>query len=223
MAITRDNFALIRTTNTATSTISFANAGNVLVAFVTNSFATPGITSVTYNGDAMTYTGSSVTWDTNLRLSRSYVLVNPDIGTFNLVATYPNDVGNVCSLTGVSYSGASATQPDAVDSTAEFTTSSYSDSITIVDDDSWLVGVGWNRAAKFTTGSGVFTFLGDDSDAFAATLCDSNGGLAAGSQTYGMSGGGSGQANAALAVSIAPAGAAAATLVGRRMLMGIGS
>lgn len=207
MAIARDTFLVgSKQVNTATVTESYTNAGNVLVVFAVNTDPGGGaITNVKANGVTMISTGSSVTTGSGVQYAESFYLVNPPTGTYDIVMTVPNDTGNVNELNIISYTGASTAQPDSTDVQTELTSStSFSNSITIVNANSWVACVGYHTGASFTSGTGVLTLLGDDSDSFATMIADSDGVLSAGAQTYGMSGVSSATLYA-LAVAIAPA------------------
>jgi hypothetical protein len=157
----------------ASQTISYtvgstANAF-LTVTFVSNQTGSDDVTSVTYNGVAMTQQ-QKVTTNGNARWSYYLFIASPDGSAHNLVINYsPNDSskGVIASWNGAKQSGLDAS------TNRSNTTGPFNDAITTVADNSWtlldLVSIDGN----WTVGSGSNNVIG--SGASSTAIFDSNG------------------------------------------------
>lgn len=123
--------------STVTQTYSHTCSGSDRILFVGVSIRnTRTITSVTYNGVAMTQSGSSIGVGTVV--DYLFYLVNPATGT-NTVSITQSAADTITSCS-ISYTGASQTgQPDATSTGGPTTTTSYSQSVTSVADNCFAV------------------------------------------------------------------------------------
>lgn len=119
--------------------------------------ATNLLTSVTYNGTAMTLVQGPI-FDSGNGDGASnfyrYTLANPTVGTNNIVVTFSTTVFVVA--VGLSYSGASATQPDGLDTgtASNVSTSDITGTITTTTAGDWgIMMVGLGRGIAASTGS----------------------------------------------------------------------
>ncbi len=131
------------------------NAGTNLCLFATvNAYDSTNITSVTWHGVSMSQIGSFVRFGTTNNWIGTYYLINPDVGSFNLVANRSDsDRTQIASytLTGCKQSG----QPDASASgsnTGSTPVTSFTNALTTVADNSWVV---FSAAANVTDISGT--------------------------------------------------------------------
>lgn len=166
-AIAFDNFAGSGIFNSSHNSITFSktNTGSdlVMLVAVSNYVAATGndrVSSMTYNGDALTKL-SYVAVQANTPHSFWYIL-NPDTGTNNLTINY--SVNFLYSWVAVaSYTGVNQVSfPDAQGTdftTGGSNTTSHSNSVTPVADNSWVVmgtyGEGGQSAGAGTTLRGV--------------------------------------------------------------------
>ncbi len=210
MAIARDSYAVSTAASGTSNTLSFNNvAGNVVLAFVPH--ANGGADThngAIWNGASMTFVGHAITGGTQDSGMDVYIITNADTGTHNLTANLT--ASKFMQVWGISYSGASNTQPDAFDIATGNDSTALSSNITVVASNCWVVAGAVNRSSLASAaGSGVLTIIANDGSE-ASAIFDSNGTVSTGSQAYGFTGATSNQ-NALLGVSIAPPSAAGPT------------
>lgn len=138
MAISYDTKGTATTGGGASSlTFSFTNSGDLLWVYSVNHHTLGTVTGATYNGSAMTL-------DQNNNASANhgqklFHLSSPSTGAHNIVISKTDSSGWIDAIA-VSYSGTdTASQPDASQTNAEATGTSYSKSITTVATDCWIV------------------------------------------------------------------------------------
>lgn len=136
MVISFDNLSKGTTTSTNTKTFSHTvGTGDNTVLFVgTMQIGVDTITGVTFNGIPMTY---YTTYIGSFRPSRIYYLVNPPVGTYNVVisASTTNTMDGVA----VSYFGVDQTTPVIGHTTySASSTTSISKDLTTISDNSWV-------------------------------------------------------------------------------------
>ena len=168
-----------------TLTIAHTCTGTDLILwvgfFLFKSPTPPGVTSVTYNGVAMTaISGAPSSHQSNIT-EYLYYLVNPATGTNNIVITPAGSVdevdANCASYTGATQSG----QPDSVGKTQNFAgTTSITLSTTVGVDNSWAVGFARWEGSSPSDGTGT-THRGSFGNGCA--IFDSNSALATGSRS----------------------------------------
>lgn len=133
IAYVNGNFA----NNTGTSltyAVNCTGADILLVGFI---FSTGTVSSVTYNGVAMTLALS----DTAQADTYIYYLIAPATGSNNVVITA--SALAVISSCAVAYSGANATgQPEATNSASNIFAATLSTSVTTLTDNAWVIAVG---------------------------------------------------------------------------------
>lgn len=109
------------------------------------------VSSMTYNGDAMTAVGNDTlpTFVDNRMRYRDYYLTNPDDGGDHSVSVTMSSNTDSLGMTGLSFNGAAQEAPEANnDNTGSGTSSPMSASVTTVTDGAMLVG---GLAVYFTT------------------------------------------------------------------------
>ena len=166
-----------------TDTWSHTNAGNYLVVGVAM-LAVANVSSVTYNGDALTLLGSRTSAGTLLRVEL-WGMVAPDIGTFDIVVTLDAAVawaGVATSWHNVhqtspteGFNSATATNVGAADATVDVTTVADKDMVVDVlatSDGAVTVGASQTQRANVTgvAGSGCMSNEGVKSPAGAVTM-----------------------------------------------------
>jgi hypothetical protein len=183
MAIALDTSGSVDGVPNPTQTLSYTCSGSDRILFAGILGQKTGgdrLTSVTYNGVAMTRIGYvAQNAAVNIYL---YMLVNPASGTHNLVTTF-NATMDYGYIRAVSYTGAAQTgQPDSFNTGGPTTTTSFTLSTTVVASGCWLVGYFRNESGNFTAGSGT-TLRNPAAD---NDLADSNGTVGTGSQSLVM-------------------------------------
>ena len=209
MAIAFDTFSQGSGGGATTATVSHTCTGTnlILVTFVEDNSANT-VTGVTYNSVAMTQAGSTQQRTGDQYLS-VWVLVNPTSGTHDVVATRSSAVGNF-NVADVSYTGAKqSAQPDAQAQSAP-TGTDNDQAVTIIVNNSWLVGAYYCPPAS-PTGTRLDGSAGGQSrdTGFPNNeigINDSNSDLTTGSHSIGFTFAGS-QKVSLQAISIAPASA----------------
>lgn len=133
---------------------TIADNGNMILFYIEIGHISMPVTGVTWNGDAMT---SLINYDgSNGGYTRIWYLINPDVGTHNIVATSANadhwHVGIAASYSGALQSGV----PDASDTlAANGSTTSVEKALTTVADNCWII-------FAINTGSGLALTMGDN-------------------------------------------------------------
>lgn len=159
------------------------------------------ITSVTYNGVAMTrLVALDGNGDGRFLYSYLYGLANPTPGSHNVVVSLTGSTGSRAYSITASYTGVKQTgQPDATASVTASTGNAVSTTLTTVADNSWIIAGAADNNPPYT-GSGVLTTRGGSTA--ASSLLDSNGVLTpAGAKTVSITATGR---NSLVAVSLAP-------------------
>jgi hypothetical protein len=187
MAIAYDNFSTGNASTTAT--VSHANAGNTLLCFIVGDYAGDNLTSVTYNGVAMTFLDKHVV--TGDRWNYSYIMQNAPVGTYNVVATI--STSNGLEIQNVSYSGCATTgQPDAHTVNSGTGSGSLTATVTTTTAGDWLVGKGVQSSSGVPT-AGAGTTLRGTSGAYSNEVVgDTNGAVSVGSNSLLFTGPGTG-------------------------------
>lgn len=116
----------------------------LMVAFIVNRAGAPTISSVTYNGVAMTATSNSP--NSTFQFLYVYYLANPASGTNNVVITLNSSIEiHACAA---SYTGAAQTGiPDAVATQTAGSGTSATLTATTIADNSWMFGIFRNDSA----------------------------------------------------------------------------
>lgn len=176
---------------------------------------------VTFNGDAMTLvTGSQVTslgggYDPGLEW---WVLVNPDVGTYDIVVTYNSTSTRPSQSQAYFLSGVDQTTPYEAVETGASTTTSLSDSITTLTDNTIVLQANIVKVActgidqdnsQTETMDVDETSVGDTMGAAASYLAVAT----AGATTMGVSSLGAGDDNVQSLVAIKPAAASARRII----------
>lgn len=205
-AIAFENKTAASTVNPTPLSFSCTSSGTDRIAFV-SATSNGGFTvsSVTYNGVAMTQVGSKSDGPTQYL----YYIVNPPTGASTVtITTTGSAVAGSCST----YSGVDQTTPiDNSTTTGTVTTTSFSSTVTVNTNNSWTLAT--SRAASasaLTAGAGTTlrnqveaTFFG------GGGIWDSNGPLSTGANTLTVTSA-SQQFGGAIMVSIKPSGSATA-------------
>lgn len=220
MAIAFDSSS--KTTGSSVTSLSVSHtcsgSNRILIVFTglfVGGAPPPQCTGVTYNSVPMTRF-SFVNTQNNNELSGWY-LINPATGTNTIQASY-NMSANGAFLFGVSYTGAKqSSQPDQ-SSGANGTGSSWSSSLTTVDNNCWVVGASVCGTGPINTPSGT-TSRENDTLVFTSRMVDTNGPITpAGSVSWSWTQGAT-DSWGSLMFSIAPVGTSAPRLLS---LMGVG-
>lgn len=179
----------------------------IVVLFSTNN---PGGVTITYGGVAMTKQATLEGYSAALGQGHGYVytLINPPSGT-NTVSVNYSDVTIYSSS--YSYSGVKQTGfPDSSAQNAGFNTTSVTVTTTVVASNCWVMGIGVNALVGSTISSGKTDRLNKNVLGGSFVWCDSNGVVAAGSQSVTYTSGISGAFPAGSWFSIEPAPASVA-------------
>lgn len=218
MAISRDTFAVADIQNTNSQTISYTNAGNVIIVFVWHD-NTATHNGATWNGASMTYIGTASGGAGAARKLDSYIIETATTGTHNIVSNITSSSN--METWAVSYLGVKAGQPDGHDEPTFTTGTSASSTIIVTGSGSWVVGMGFMaQGSTASAGTGVLTRLAIDPSTDSA-LFDSNGVVGTGSQAYGYTTGTSSNDIGLIGVSISPT-VSSGTLSTRKALLGVG-
>lgn len=153
------------TTSPITVSLTVSGSNRILWAggFMANGRS---VSSITYNGAAMTQvSGSPFEVDGGNKIYL-YYLVAPATGTHDLVATF--DANGNLTLHAASFTGASQTGiPDATNTSNIGTTSTPSQTVTTVADNSWAVWM-MRKAAGGDATAGTDTTLADQYGPFGS-------------------------------------------------------
>jgi len=134
---------------------------------------TDRLTSITYNGVAMTQIGSTMNHTSGVNIYLFY-LIAPSTGANNIVCTCDATMDEI-DLRSASYTGAKQSGvPDAsVSNGPTASQTSFSQSVTMTEDNCWLVGSWRNNAGAWTVGTNTYGRV-DNSGADSMVLIDSN-------------------------------------------------
>lgn len=177
------------------------------------------MTSMTYNGDALTEVDEQTVSDGSTRARMAiYVRTNPDTGTNNMVTAISATVDGTQQYAAhsMTYTGAAQSgQPDSngFNSASNDATDPYTVSTTVVAENSWLVGAFVGNQGDFPAGVGGTGTVQRQDDQFNQVAVDSDGTVGTGSQTLEWDRSNppsSASEHVAMVVSIAPLVAAAA-------------
>lgn len=156
MAIAFDTTSSVDESYTgSTITLSHTVTGSDPVLIVgVNPDTSAAVTSMTYNGVAMTkQNGYAVTGSTTQRIEMWY-LQNPATGVNDIVVTF-DTASAFASVRGASYTGVLGTVPDAFNNQNECQTcDSLATSVTTVDDNCWTVLMA-RTPSTMTAGAGT--------------------------------------------------------------------
>lgn len=163
------------TFNASASNITYSHtcSGSDRILFVGVSVrSTRTVTSVTYNGVAMSQSGS--TSGTTGILNYLFYLVNPTTGTNTVSIT--QSAADTITSSSISYTGArQILQPDATSVGGPTTTTSYSQSVTTIKDNCWAVLYGdASSGAAITAGSNTIVRNQPEIAFTGAFLIDTN-------------------------------------------------
>lgn len=170
MAIALDAQSNGATSVTTSLSWSHTCTGSNLALIVGIWNASDGVTSVTYNGVAMTQIAKLLmTGGAAGQYIYLYYLLNPATGTNTVAVTGATGGldGASTSFTGVKQSG----QPDSFNSSGSASTASLTTSTTTVADNTWLVGWAYTGA---TMSAGANTTLRGQPVAGILSMMDSN-------------------------------------------------
>lgn len=166
----------------STSPASFnhtcTGANLLLVVGVFGGVSSDNVTSVTYNSVALTQIGK-VQLGTS-RYTYLYALLNPATGTHSVTVTW--SLGGVTGAVSASYTGVSQSGLPDASGTNSATATSLTGTLTVIAANSWMVMVGLANTQVVSPSTGATT---RQDWAFNSNmkLFDSNGALAAGSQS----------------------------------------
>lgn len=218
MAIARENSANVnQSTGSSTYTQSYTCTGSnltLVVGFVTGT--TDNVTSVTYNGVAMTQ-AQKVQMAGSNRWSYIYYLIGPATGANNIVWNFSagQDIvfGGIASYTGTNQTAIDGSQTDSVNGATSLTNSQ-----TVTANNSWVSVFFYTTGTSMAAGSGA-SFFQTVNDNVASS--DTNGAVASGTnnQTATWSGSANGRS---LSVSIAPSADVATGRNTNLSLLGVG-
>jgi hypothetical protein len=211
--------AVVQTSSSVTTTLAHTTSGTnrFLVVSVTVNSGGNSVSAITYNGVGMTQAQVARYHQGTAARLYTYYLVNPALGTNNIVVTYNTAIVDA-GVVATSYTGAKQTaQPDASGITESATSdTSISKSLTVVASGSWayvatlLVNDSGVTINNLST-SGVITTFRNTSAINQIAVADSNGTVGTGSQAMGfVQNTGTNSLTGLVALSIAPAPAVAA-------------
>jgi len=159
----------------------------------------------TYNGTAMTQRKTHAT--DNSGEVQAYGLANPDTGTHDMVFTNDNSIQGFCCTS--SYTGVDQTTPSPDTAVSESSTAaSFSQSVSISVEDSWLVAAGRSPSKVPSASAGTYVRELNATSGDAGWILDSNGARSTGSESLDYTYTGS-SASYWIVDSIAPAAAVA--------------
>ena len=130
------------------TTAGTVNSGSDLVLVLTiHTFDSTGITSIAWNGDALTQVGTWNRYGGANDWMGTFILVNPDVGSFNMVVDRTD--ANRHAFACVVYSGCKQTgQPDASSAVNSGSATTLSRSVASVADNCWhIFTLGENSSA----------------------------------------------------------------------------
>jgi len=168
MAITRDNSSFYSATGTPDS-VSFTCSGSdrLLVIGVMEGVGELNVTSLKYNGVSLTKIGDSlVSGDRYVSL---YILLAPAIGANDIDIEYNN---GFLHLYISSYNGVKQTGQPEVNSEGTGSGSSFSNTLTTISDDNWLVSAVKCRYGTISASTGASMAIDSGSQ---MAVFDSNG------------------------------------------------
>lgn len=206
------------TTTSLTWSHTVTASSNYLVVFVATT-STNGtlndVSSVTYNGVAMTQIDTLSDAGAGNRIY-SYVLPAPDTGTNNVIATFATSKGRINGVSG-SYTGVyQSTTPDSHN--VETDSVDGTPTTTVVNSDCWVIAGEINDSGTPTAGTGT-TLRGSVQN--TSYLADSNGTVSPGANTLTFTGSTGWLFNSAI-ISLSTTGPATATRPSTLLLMGVG-
>lgn len=173
--------AIDATTHSTGKTWSHTCTGSNLILFVgwTGNVTTDLVTGITYNGAAMTPIDKVLT--PGDRYVYLYCLVNPDVGTHDVIVTEPT--GDYVGGYSTSYTGAKQTgQPDSSNKGTVNPASSITVATTVVASNCWLAGVVNAVNSSYTLSAGTGAYGRNFADKYDGFV-DSNGVVSTGSQS----------------------------------------
>lgn len=197
-------------TSTSPLTFSHTCTGSNLILFVGTLgpvSSTDDITSMTYNGAAMTKV-TSIQAPSD-RLNGLWYLIAPATGAHNIIITFTGTFmqGMSASYTGVRQS----VQPEAFNATSTASNTALSASVTTLSNNAWLAG-SFSEAQNSTFSNGSNTTIRQSLAAAGHAIADSNAAQTPqGSYSLGFSNSGPSGALSAIVASMAPLGAALPT------------
>ena len=215
MAIAQDSNTQIASSGSSgitSFTISHtcSGANRLLVA---NVFDRSGdaITSVTYNGTAMTLIAKKARNDVAAQgLTYLYYLLNPDTGTHNLTASRAGSVDNYIILGGTSYTGVKqSAQPDASVANQADSVNTKTTTVTTAADNCFMyLAAMWDAGGGAATAGSGSTLLGSSLSNWASFESSSLALTPAGSKSMIYDVGGASGILVAVMASFAPAASA---------------
>lgn len=184
MAIKTDATSTASSPGAGTSSLTWAHTctGSNRILWVGALADGDKVTSVTYNGVAMTQMAKT-TIDGDVDTMYLYYLVAPATGSNNIVITL-SGTSDYINGAGSSYTGARQTSvPDSQATVTDAVRTSITASTTVVTDGSWLVGVFRNNAGAWTASTETTNRIGFTGSSDATIIADSNGSTYSGSQS----------------------------------------
>jgi hypothetical protein len=168
-----------------------------LVVLAWTSSGSDDVTSVTYNGVAMTQVDKLSDGSGSMYM---YLLLNPATGTHSI--TVNTSGATFISFGGASYTGVKQTaQPDAHDTKTTGASTSFTLPLTTVANNCWVIGGAWHNGFAITVGTDTVQRSQPDSH---ITLADSDAAEPIGSFTLNFSTGSSTGNWKGLVLSLAP-------------------
>lgn len=198
MAIAFDAYTGASGTGTSLTTAHTVTGSNTILFVGTFYQVNESVSSITYNGAAMTFIARQ-TQESDTRNIELWYLINPATGAHNVVTTGSASSyreNHISSYTGAKQSS----QPDSSASPTASSTTTFNMSTTVVASNCWLLAFARNDSVNYSAGTG--TTLRDGS-LLSPALCDSNGTVGTGAQTLQLTTGSSGN-HIGIIVSIAP-------------------
>jgi hypothetical protein len=188
MAITFNNIYALSVAGPDTTITNTINIGtgldhSVMIVIGNGHTASDAITSMTWNGVALTKVQVQAPTGSNDRYIYIFMLVNPDSGSHDLVINNSTSAYFFGSL--AVYNGAAQTgQPDNSGKSTSAAATTFNETLTINTADSWLIG--WAHHWNGNLAAGTDTTL--RTAAAVTGLGDSNAGLATGSRSIQFTG-----------------------------------
>lgn len=161
----------------------------VLVVTVALGSTTDDITDITYNG--VSFVANKLRQSGVGAETYMFYLLNPAQGANNIIVTWSGGSNMVAAAS--SYGQVQQTgEPDATGVTGDSTSTTKTVSVTVVKGGSWLImGAQWNGNYTLSAGTGMGSLRSSTplGGSFVVGIGDSNGGVAAGSQSIAMNSG----------------------------------